>query len=224
MLAKEHVTVFSASCYYHVLCHNSSSSGNSQCFLVRSQRTILCSRWDFAWLGSSVSMWCQVSDYITLLMQKKHYIRAKAPRLITALLLGRGRGQIWDLMMPERGDVKFVKVNQHSALPSTATFNKQRFSPFLLYLVFSKHSDMITVLHLCYGQNPLWTSSSVNAFLHRWRAKRVKAMICQHRSTVVWVDCAKTTCCIGFFFFSLSIYMLLYKQRGLWRRIMKCWR
>lgn len=51
----------------------------------------------------------------------------------------------------------------------------------------------------------------------------VKVTICQHRSTVVWVDCAKMTCCIGFFFFfffvSLSIYMLLYKQRGLWTRV-----
>lgn len=223
MLAKEHVAVFSASCYNHVFCHNLSPSGNSQCILVRSQRTLLCSRWDVAWLGSSVSMWCQVSDYITLLMQKKHYIRASAPRLITAVLLGQDWGWIWDLM-PERGDIKFGKVKQHSALPSTATFDKRRFSLFLLYLVFQKHSDMITVLHLYYGQNPLWMSSSVNTFLHRRRAKRVKVMICQHRSTVVWVDCAKTTCCIGFFFFSLSIYMLLYKQRGLWRRIMKCWR
>ena len=80
---------------------------------------------------------------------------------------------------------------------------------------------MITVLHLYYGRHPLWTSSSVNAVCSDRRTDCVTVTICQHRSTVVWVDCAKMTCCIGFFFSFLSIYMLLYKQRGLWRRVMR---
>lgn len=55
-MAKEHVTVFSTSCY-HFIRHNLSPSGNfSQCFLVRSQRRLLCSRWDLHDWAQSVSM------------------------------------------------------------------------------------------------------------------------------------------------------------------------
>lgn len=54
--------------------------------------------------------------------------------------------------------------------------------------------------------------SVVNDFISKhvllqWRAKCVRVTICQHRSTVVWVDCAKMTCCIGFFSFLFSKYI-----------------
>lgn len=60
MLVKEHVTVFSALCYYLL----SSSSGNL--LSGRSKRT-LCSRWNLV-------LQCkrQVQDYITLVMQTLH--------------------------------------------------------------------------------------------------------------------------------------------------------
>lgn len=42
--------------------------------------------------------------------------------------------------------------------------------------------------------------------LLRQRANCLKVMKCQHRNTIVWVDCAKMTCCIGFFFSFLWVY------------------
>lgn len=125
-------------------------------------------------------------------------------------------------------NVKFLKVNvlsPESASPSTATFNKKDSFHLSYCILFSRniHDYCITPL--------LRSESIVNEFISKhvllWqRANCLRVTICQHRSTVVWDDCAKMTCCIGFFFlfFSLSIYMLLYKQRGLWRRVMKCWR
>lgn len=56
---------------------------------------------------------------------------------------------------------------QHSATPSVTPFNKD-FQSLLLYLVFYKDSDMITVFPS--GQNPSWMSLSVKDILIQWRA------------------------------------------------------
>lgn len=124
-------------------------------------------------------------------------------------------------------DVKFVKVNvlsQHRPVPQPLT-RKTLFTSLTV-------SCFLETFWRDYCISPLLRSKSiVNEFISkhtllRRRANCVTVTICQHRSTVVWVDCAKMTCCIGFsfLFISLSIYMLLYKQRGLWRRVMKHWR
>lgn len=45
----------------------------------------------------------------------------------------------------------------------------------------------------------------------------VLTMICQHRSTYVWVDCAKMTCCIFHFPFLWVYTCCCISKRGLWR-------
>lgn len=63
-----------------------------------------------------------------------------------------------------KGECVFVST-QHSALPSTAAFNKKVTFHYPSCILFSRSIlTWITVLHLSYGQNPLWMSSSVNMF------------------------------------------------------------
>lgn len=64
--------------------------------------------------------------------------------------------------------------------------------------IFWKKSDVISVLHLYYSLAPLWMSCAVKTLCSN--GKQIESK-CQHRSTVVRVDCAKMTCCIGFSFF-----------------------
>lgn len=118
---------------------------------------------------------------------------------------------------------------QHSASPSVTPFNKD-FQSLLLYLVFYKDSDMITVFP------SLWSKSIVNEFISESYFDPMESKLFGNDMPAheyhVRVDCAKMIClyrlcflfCFFPFFFSFSIYMLLYKQRGLWRTVVKCWR
>lgn len=119
-------------------------------------------------------------------------------------------------------EAKFVNVfvtrisTQHCPVMQAST----RLS---LPLFFSlKHSDIITVLHLY--QNPLWMSISSDIFAPIESVLgENNDMPAQEYQCMSWL-CQNDLLYRFFPFFSLSIYMLLYEQRGLWRRVMKCWR
>lgn len=64
------MSVFSISCYFFCLLHFIIHWNLSRCILVRSQRRVLPYRWNWP----HVSLWCQVSDWIFLLMQTLHSV------------------------------------------------------------------------------------------------------------------------------------------------------
>ncbi len=156
-------------------------------------------------------------------------MKADASRLITAMLPRLDWG--WGLMMSGRGDAQFVKANVSLFRLNTQLcsvlqpFNKKDTFHHPSCILFSR-SILTWLLY--------YTSIKVKIhreWVHQWtRFALMKSKVCESDDMPAqeyhcWVDCAKMTCCIGFFFFLFSsIYMLLYKQRGLWRRVMKCWR
>lgn len=202
MMAKDHVTVFSSFCsdvFSHYL---SSSEICCQCFLLWSNKAVLCPDLDLQNFAQALG--CNAEFQIWSICSCKHYIKA-SQRPITGTLLGLERGWIWDLKMFGQRTIMWRSCPESMVLQPLLRYNTflySRCSMFCCHIFY-----MITVLQL-------WSKTIVNEFITKciflqWRAKCLEEMKCQHRSTIVWVDSAKMTCCKGFFFSFLTIYMLL---------------
>lgn len=132
------------------------------------------------------------------------------PKLPHSWRLGLDWGRIWDFDDGWTRGWKSFYQNQHSASPSTAAFDKKdtfHHSHTVSCFLETFWHDYCVKASITV-KNPLWMSSSVSTVSSSREHNCVKVKRCQRRRTVVWVDCAKIACCIGFFFF-LSIYMLL---------------
>lgn len=146
--------------------------------------------------GVRASHWtCQVSDF--------HLAPNANTTWSSELRNAAGFRPRLDLGLRSLWGGMFCYWYQHSATPSVTPFNKD-FQSLLLYLVFYKDSDMITVFPS--GQNPSWMSFSERYF-DPMESKLV--IICQHRITMYELIVPKWSVCIGFFF-SLFLFPSVY--------------
>lgn len=146
----EHVTVFSSSCYHSFCLHNLPSSATFLSVFLWEVRG-----------GSFASDGICMDSNVTLGFKLYHSPNIKTLHKVNSqkyilLMLNSSRRRLrLDLGRLDEGcEICWMFCHQSRHQPSTTT-TTPHFSQFLLYLVFWKHLDMITVLHLYDGQKSI---------------------------------------------------------------------
>lgn len=177
MLAKEHVTVFSTFCYHFFCPYNSSSSGNFLSVFL----------WEVRVRGSFTSDGICMTRCFNVMSGFRLYHSPISNTTLRPVLrdspqqccVGRGWDRVWlgldDVWGREETQTLTSPESTLSIAQYCNLYQERHFSSILtVFILFSRNIlTWFTVLHLCYGQNPLWTSSWVNAF-------------CSDREQTVW--------------------------------------